>query len=167
MRGSGMTDGKIRIAEYREHDAAAVEALLRAAFERQDEADLVAALRESGSIWEEWVAIVDSRIVGHIALSRMRAPRDWACLAPVSVQPEWQGRGIGAALTRHGSARAGAPDAPAAIVVLGEPGFYAANGFDLDRAEALQSPFPISHTLIARPGTDWPEERLVYPEAFG
>ena len=37
----------------------------------------------------------DGRIVGYFALSWMAKPKGWLCLAPVAVQPEMQGRGIG------------------------------------------------------------------------
>ena len=53
------------------------------------------------------------------------------------------------------------------IVVLGEPGFYARNGFSSERAAQLTSPYPISHTLLAGPGETAPTETLVYPKAFG
>ena len=155
-----MTD--IRIEYARAHDAAAIEALLRAAFEQQDEADLVAALRRDGAIWVEWVATTGTTIVGFAALSRMRAPDGWACLAPVAVQPEHQNQGIGGALTR----RAAGFDQAEAVVVLGDPQFYGHHGFDHARAQKLFSPYPVSHTLIAG-GARSPEATLIYPAAFG
>ena len=51
-------------------------------------------------------------------------------------------------------------------VVLGKPSFYARCGFSSARAARLTSPYPIDHTLIARPGDDTPDESLLYPAAF-
>lgn len=142
-------------------DAASIEALLRVAFNGPDEADLIAALRLDRAMWTEWIAVEDTTIVGYAALSRMCAPLGWACLAPVAVQPERQRRGIGGALVRHAARLAG----PDAVVVLGDPAFYGAHGFDLARAARLSSPFPLSHTLIAG-GTGTPEAELIYPAAL-
>ncbi|CAM4346978.1 GNAT family N-acetyltransferase [Palleronia rufa] len=153
----------ISIESYRDHDAAATEALLRAAFAGQAEADLVFALRRGGAMAAERVAVMGGRSVGYLALSRMRGPKGWLCLAPVAVQPEWQGRGTGLSLLRDAAQVAGG----ATVVVLGEPAFYTRAGFSSARAERLASPYPLSHTLILRPGTDRPRETLVYPEAFG
>ncbi|MCB6179202.1 hypothetical protein LHP98_13835 [Rhodobacter sp. Har01] len=47
----------------------------------------------------------------------------------------------------------------------GKPAFHARCGLSLDRAARLQSPCPLDHTLIARPGDDCPEAELVDPAA--
>ena len=153
----------ISIESYRDHAAAATEALLRAAFAGQAEADLVFSLRREGAMAAERVAVMGGRSVGYLALSRMRGPKGWLCLAPVAVQPEWQGRGTGLSLLRDAAQGAGG----ATVVVLGEPAFYTKAGFSSARAARLASPYPLSHTLSLRPGTDRPRETLVYPEAFG
>ncbi len=41
-------------------------------------------------MWVELVAPWQGKIVGYAALSKMRAPQGWACLAPVAVLPEFQ-----------------------------------------------------------------------------
>ncbi len=72
------------------------------------------------------------------------------------------------ALIRRALGGAGLLDGPETptLVVLGKPSFYARAGFSLERAVRLISPYPISHTLIARAGDDVPERVLVYPPAF-
>ena len=150
------------ITPYRDHDAATVEALLRAAFGQQAEADLVEALRRDGAMAAEWLALAEDRVVGHVALSHMRAPEGWLCLAPLAVQPERQGQGIGSAVLHHVVRHV-----DATVVVLGEPSLYARAGFSKQRAQDLASPYPLSHTLILRPGDDRPTETLLYPAAFG
>ncbi|MHA6345572.1 GNAT family N-acetyltransferase [Roseivivax sp. CAU 1761] len=103
--------------------------------------------------------------VAYLALSQMRGPKGWLCLAPVAVAPPHQGRGIGRRAV--GMVAAWARAAGQTVVVLGETGFYERAGFSLARAQNLTSPYPVDHTLIARPGEDAPAETLVYPEAFG
>ncbi|MBJ3762584.1 N-acetyltransferase [Maribius pontilimi] len=144
-----------------DHDWAAIEGLLCVAFGQQDESDLVAALRRDRAIARERIAVMDARIVGYAALSAMRAPAGWLCLAPVAVQPERQGGGIGSALVRTLLAGAEGP-----VVVLGDPEFYGRLGFSAGAARNLVSPYPLSHTLLA--GLDGaPADRLIYPAAFG
>ncbi len=171
--------------EMRPGEAEEVDALLRAAFGGPDEAELVRALRRDGAMWAEMV-LPWGRIGAYAAVSRMVAPAGWGCLAPVAVLPEWQrgalwrgrredgwkedwrfGTRLVSMIVESILHNAGNPRAPQTLVVLGEPGFYERCGFSLARAQRLTSPYPLSHTLIARPGNDVPEERLVYPAAFG
>lgn len=137
-------------------------AVVRAAFGREDEAALLQALRADKAILAELVVTVGGRPVGHLALSWMREPEGWACLAPVSVHPDHQGRGIGGALVRAASGFG----ATHPVVVLGDPEFYGRHGFDRDRARNLVSPYPVSSTLLAG-GTGAPSCRLIYPAPFG
>lgn len=161
-------------------DFAEIDALLHAAFGGPEEAALIARLRRDGDTWHERVMDWNGHVAGYFALTRMVAPRGWACLAPVAVRPEWQrgalaieGTGapwrIGTEMIRTLAlaVQAGADDMPGTVVVLGEPDFYGPAGFSLHRAQNLRSPYPIAHTLIARPGDDAPEATLVYPAAFG
>lgn len=163
-----------------------IDALLVAAFGRRDEADLVCRLRAEGDMWMEVVKPWHGMIGAYAALSRMRAPAGWACLAPVAVLPRYQ-RGaaardpaqrhayaFGTRLVRELVSYVGAPDhlhaegpsPPTTIVVVGRPDFYTRAGFSFSRARSLVTPYPLAQTLIARPGTDVPAETLVYPPAF-
>lgn len=146
-------------------ERAAAGDLLRRAFAGPDEAELVERLRRSGAIAAERVIGRAGAIVAYAALSRMAAPEGWLALAPVAVDPGWQRRGLGIGLVRALVREARA--AGQTVVVLGDPAFYRRAGFSGWRAGALVSPFPISHTLIARPGRDRPRARLVYAAAFG
>ncbi len=170
--------GTIRPAQPSDYEE--IDALLRASFGGPEEAVLIERLRFDGATWHEMIMDHDGHVAAYYALTRMVAPRGWACLAPVAVRPEWQ-RGalarpdndapwqIGTDLTRSlvHPVDSGAPDMPGTVVVLGEPAFYRRTGFSSERAAQLRSPYPIAHTLIARPGTDQPDETLVYPAAFG
>ncbi len=146
----------------------AVEALLRAAFGGEEEVRLVAQLRKTGAMAGESVLPGPEGgdgPVGYFALSQMRQPNTWLCLAPVAIHPDWQGRGHGRRMLRMLAGWAAA--AGQRVVVLGEPGFYEGCGFSRARASALSSPYPIEHTLILAHGDDRPQATLVYPAAFG
>ncbi len=171
----------------RAEDFEEIDRLLTAAFGQPDEALLVRRLRADGVLWQECVMPWRGVIAGYAALSRMRAPEGWACLAPVAVLPRFQNgaaapnedmrrtfaigtrivRELAESLDPFGRLRSEGKDVPSTIVVLGKPSFYERAGFSLARAQRLTSPYPLDHTLIARPGDDLPEETLVYPAAFG
>lgn len=178
----------------------AVDQLLLAAFGGSEEIQLVHRLRQTGAIvqelilpWRDPARNNRSTIGAYAAISRMVAPENWFCLAPVAVKPEWQNGMLafnhptrnsyrfGTRLVRmvadpflyHDLARAMLSragllegDEPPTLVVLGKPSFYARCGFSQARAAKLISPYPITHTLIARPGDDVPQETLIYPKAF-
>ena len=144
----------------------AVDALLRAAFEGDDEARLVEALRKSGAMAGEMVLPgEEGQIIGYYALSSFIQPAGWLCLAPVAIHPDRQGQNLGKRLI--GQLGAWARATGNTIAVLGQSGFYEKCGFSGDRAARLTSPYPVSHTLLIGPGEDAPVETLVYPKAFG
>lgn len=89
-------------------DRAAVRRVVAAAFGQPDEAELVGRLHDAGDVVVSLVAELDGAIVGHVLLSRMTAPFPAPALAPVSVTPLHQNRGVGAALVRAALARAAA-----------------------------------------------------------
>ena len=176
------------MSALRPEDAGEVDALLRAAFPGPEEAALVRQLRADGAMASERIIRWQGRIGAYAAISRMAAPEGWFCLAPVAVLPEWQGGALAAGRPRleaafHLGSRivretvetfASRPvrnvterGLVPTLVVLGDPRFYARCGFSLERAARLVSPYPVDHTLIARPGDDVPEAKLVYPAAFG
>jgi len=174
----------------RPQDAGEVDRLLRAAFPGPEEAALVRQLRAEGEMVSERIIRWQGRIGAYAGISRMIAPEGWFALAPVAVRPEWQNGAFrsdrpgleegfrfgtqivqrtasmyidfGHVLRRELQPKDGKPT----LVVLGKPSFYARCGFSRERAARLTSPYPISHTLIARSGEDIPEGTLVYPSAF-
>ncbi|WP_294609982.1 GNAT family N-acetyltransferase [Roseovarius sp.] len=150
--------------EMRRGEEPAVAALLQRAFGGQDEVRLVEKLRRAGDIAGETVLPSDDGIVGYYALSVMRSPKRWLCLAPVAIDPDWQGQGHGRRMI--GLLSEWARMSGCYVVVLGQPGFYARAGFSLERAARLSSPYPITNTLLAGPGADVPEQSLIYPKAF-
>ena len=153
------------VREMQRGEEPAVEALLTRAFDGSEEARLVEALRRAGAMAGEMVVPGEDGPVGYYALSWMEAPKGWLCLAPVAVDPARQGQGIGRRMI--GQLSEWARLSQQVIVVLGDVPFYERAGFSQARAARLNSPYPVEHTLLAGPGEDVPEARLIYPRAFG
>ncbi len=120
----------------RAETAADVEAVRRVnelAFGRPAEANLVDALRSNVQPIISLVAILDDQVVGHILFSPVTIESEAEAfaamgLAPVAVRPEYQNRGVGAALIRSGLAecrRLGHE----IVIVLGHPAYYPRFGF--------------------------------------
>jgi len=161
------------IRDVTSHDHAAIRAVLRHAFEGDEEANLVEALRDDGDVLVELVAANDIAVFGHVAFSPLGVERaeqtlDAAALAPVAVLPAFQRKGVGAALIEAGVARCQTLGVPA-IVVLGHADYYPRFGFSVRLAEKLEAPFA-GPNLMARefvPGCLQQGGRLRYAAAFG
>lgn len=95
------------------------------------EQDLVTALRNSQAFVPQCslVAVEDERIIGHILFTRVQVGDETAlALAPLSVLPSHQGKGVGLALMKAGH------DAARSLgygysIVLGHPGYYPRAGY--------------------------------------
>jgi putative acetyltransferase len=117
-------------------DAAAITHAIEEAFRfhppsNQTEHRIVLALREAGALAISLVAELDGKVVGHIAFSRVQisdGSPNWYGLAPVSVIPELQRKGIGSALIKEGLTLLRELGA-AGCVVLGDPDTYQRFGF--------------------------------------
>jgi len=116
-------------------DAAAVDTLLRCAFGRAAEAELVARLRREAPGSLALVAERAGSIAGHILFSAVTIEgreRSWPAvgLGPMAVEPDDQRRGIGSALVRAGL-DACAARGEGLVFVLGHPDYYPRFGFRL------------------------------------
>lgn len=124
------------IRDERPEDPSAIHAVIRDAFAPMpfsdgSEAELVDRLRQSGGLSLSLVAERDGEIVGHIGFSPVTVddmPGPWRQLAPVSVRPDLQRRGIGSALIRAGLVRLESQGIEACFV-LGDPEYYPRCGF--------------------------------------
>lgn len=126
---------------------AAVREIVEAAFARTAEADLVEQLHADGDVAISLVAKEEDEIIGHVVFSRMKAPFRAIGLAPISVAPSEQGRGIGSLLIEAGLTRA-ATDGWDAVFVLGDPAFYGRFGFEAGLASGFTSPYAGPYFMV-------------------
>jgi putative acetyltransferase len=158
---------EITIRTETEDDESAVATVLERAFGQVDEVRLVSQLRIDGDVAISLVAAAGSEIVGHIMLSGMVAPFRALGLAPLSVVPERQQKGIGRSLVEEGFKRA-REQGWEAVFVLGDPGYYTRFGFRLDLAQGFSSPYTGPHFMALPLGLQLPASsgRLDYAPAF-
>jgi len=105
----------------------------QAAFDRNDEADLVNRLRNNDGVLLSLVAELDGVLVGHILFSIVTVTNDTETfdavgLAPVAVLPEHQNQGVGGALIEAGlqMCREHGHDL---VFLIGHPTYYPRFGF--------------------------------------
>lgn len=146
MPGASVPGASVR--EAGPADAAALDALYTAAFPDEDLAPLVRALLDRDDV-ASLVAPGDAREsgppVGHVALSACRVGdgegTPVTLLGPLAIAPAHRRRGIGTTLVRAGMERMRA-DGAAALLVLGDPAYYARHGFRPERGIAPPCPLP-------------------------
>jgi len=144
-----MSQEAILIRSETPADHAAISEVVSLAFGRADEARLVGALRASEAFIPELslVAEFDGRIVGHLLFTRLHIRTPDAsvaalALAPLSVHPEVQNRGIGMQLTRDGLDRCRRLS-HGLVIVLGHPTYYPRFGFRPAVPAGILAPFPL------------------------
>jgi putative acetyltransferase len=119
----------IEIRKERPGDIPAIREINRRAFEQDQEANIVEALRANGAALLSLVAVLNDRVVGHIMYSPVEVNQlAGAGLGPMAVLPEHQREGIGSRLIEAGTEqleRAGCPF----IVVVGHAEYYPRFGF--------------------------------------
>lgn len=154
-------------------DFPAIRAIIRHAFDRAVEANLIEDLRDAGEVVCEFVAASEIALQGHILYSPLAIERPGptikaAALGPVAVAPAFQRRGLGGQLIRAGNARC-AELGYAAIIVLGHRDYYPRFGFSAAAAESLQAPFAGEDfmALELTPGALRDGGRVRYAAAFG
>lgn len=110
-------------------------AFLNAEYTSNDEHNLVARLRHTTAFIPELslVAVVDGKIIGHIMFTKIgiKAEQDTKTslmLAPVSVLPEMQGKGIGEKLILEGHKIARSLGFTS-VILVGHPEYYPRFGY--------------------------------------
>jgi putative acetyltransferase len=154
-------------------DAAAIEDVTVAAFLHEPHADhteqlVVAALRAAGALSISLVAEVDGAVVGHVAVSPVSisdGSTGWFGLGPISVHPEFQGRGIGTRLMQE-ALRLLREWRAAGCVVLGDPGYYSRFGFKPEASLVLPD-VPPEYFQAVSFGPSLPRGVVTYHAAFG
>jgi putative acetyltransferase len=132
-----MVEGQIvEIRPERPGDEEAIAEVNRAAFDDEYEVGIVAGIRDSEHFIPELslVAEADGRIVGHIMFSIItlvrfdRPAEKILTLAPMSVLPAMQRKGIGSKLVRAGMEKA-RELGHEIVIVIGHPEYYPRFGF--------------------------------------
>lgn len=136
-----MENIKITLRNELPEDYDASEELTRDAFWNHyapgcDEHYLLHIMRNDASFVKElsFVAEVNKKLVGHIAYAMSKIVgddgnvTDVLTFGPISVLPEYQGRGIGSALVEHTKGMAQAMGYKA-ILIYGDPDYYCRFGF--------------------------------------
>ncbi len=145
---SGPSGPTVRPERTIEHDA--IGQVVAAAFSHHVQvAGLVDALRRSPVFVADLslVATVAGDVVGHVMLTRAELLDDdlvrhrVLVLSPLSVVPEQQRRGIGAALVRSALGRADADGEPL-VVLQGSPRYYPRFGFRDSRTLGIWMDLP-------------------------
>ncbi len=128
-----MTNLTIRPESF--EDARGIDIVNISAFEEEDEARLVTAIRHSPAYLPEFSLVAESheRIVGHLMMflahiDQQGSRTDILALAPMSVLPSHSHRGIGSELITTALEQAKEQGFPA-VAVAGYPDYYSRFGF--------------------------------------
>ena len=125
----------VEIRRERPEDVPGIRNVNDRAFGRPEEGAVVDELRASCEGQLSLVAVVDGAVVGCALFGPVALEEDdggtvsGMGLAPLAVLPEFQGQGIGTALTSAGLAIIRHAPCPF-VVVLGHPGYYPRFGFE-------------------------------------
>lgn len=162
----------IEVRSERPGDAPSVhritaQAFLHAPHAGHTEQFIVDALRRAGSLTISQVAEANGALIGHVAISPVTVSSGtlgWFGLGPISVLPEYQGRGVGSKLMKSALSALAAMGA-SGCVVLGDPGYYGRFGFRV--VEGLFYPgAPVEFFQALSFGDAFPQGAVSYHEAF-
>ncbi|MGG0650468.1 N-acetyltransferase [Bacillus mycoides] len=139
--------------DYRKTEEVVKEAFLNEEFSDKKEHELVKRIRECDAFIPELsIVAVDEEIVGHIMLSKITIEQDGTtvdslALAPVSVAPSHQKKGIGGKLIGAALEKAKEPGY-GSVVVLGHPEYYPKFGFKKASEWNIKAPFEVPEEVF-------------------
>lgn len=144
----------IVIRQEAEQDYSKTERLVEEAFRNEEYTDhteqfLVAKLRKSDAFIPELslVAEQDQELIGHVLLTKIAIEKDGKqttslALAPVSVLPDYQNKGVGSQLILAALTKA-KELGYLSVIVLGHDTYYPKFGFQPASDFGIQSPFEV------------------------
>lgn len=173
---------EIKLRQETEQDHKSVFQVIQKAFENEEYSDhkeqfLVERLRKSNTFIPELsiVAEVDNKNVGHILLTKLEIENDIntyesLALAPVSVLPEFQGKGVGSKLILH-SHEVAKELGYKSIILLGHEKYYPRFGYELTNKYGIEMPFDVPAencmvAVLAKNGLSGVRGKVIYPDAF-
>jgi predicted N-acetyltransferase YhbS len=112
------------------------------------EHEMVARLRRSDAFVPELSLVAeDDEIVGHILLTKVKIKKEdftkeSLALAPVSVLPDYQNKGVGKRLMTE-ALRVAKESGFQSVIVLGHPAYYPKFGFKPASQWGIQAPFEV------------------------
>ncbi len=115
-----------------------------------NEQDLVVRLRRSKVFIPELslVAEVNDKVIGHIMFTKLKVGKtEQLCLAPLSVMPEYQGKGIGGMLINEGHKVAKSLNYDFSIVI-GYPQYYSRFGYVDAEMYSIRAPFDLPKNVF-------------------
>lgn len=145
---------EIVIREETSDNYNAVEEMIQKAFSNEEYSDknehiLVSQIRKSEAFIPQLslVAFNQNKLVGHILLSKIKIidgdhAVDSLALAPVSVAPDQQKKGIGSQLI-HAALEKAKELGFHSVIVLGHPNYYPKFGFKRASSWNIQAPFEV------------------------
>ncbi|WP_431244628.1 GNAT family N-acetyltransferase [Flavobacterium sp. P21] len=172
----------IKIRQERKDDFESVFQLIEKAFEKEEYSDhkeqfLVERLRKSEAFIPELsiVAETENKIIGHILFTKLQIKNESQtfhslALAPVSVLPEFHGKGIGSKLIFHGHEIAKKLGYKS-VILLGHQDYYPRFGYELCKKYNIKMPFevPAENCMVislTEDGLSNVSGEVVYPSAF-
>ncbi|GAA3733456.1 N-acetyltransferase [Flavobacterium ginsengisoli] len=173
---------EIKLRQENKNDFESVFHLIEKAFEKEEYSDhkeqfLVERLRKSDAFIPELsiVAEIDNHIIGHILFTKLEIKNESQtfpslALAPVSVLPEFQGKGVGSKLILHGHEIAKSLGYKS-VILLGHQDYYPKFGYELCEKYNIKMPFdvPTENCMVialAEDGLKGVSGEVVYPKAF-
>lgn len=141
---------RVNIRQENKDDINVVFEVNKLAFGQDNEANLVELLRQSKAFIPELslVATLDNKIVGHILFTKIQIVNDdkseteSLALAPMAVRPEFQNKGIGKQLIKHGLDKARELKHKS-VIVLGHEHYYPKFGFVPADKWNIKSPYEV------------------------
>jgi putative acetyltransferase len=157
-------------------DVIEVGRVVAAAFGGEPVAELLRDLRRDHAwLGLSHVAELDGEVVGHVSLTRawVDAPErlvEVLVLSPLSVRPDRQRNGVGAALVRASLERLEAREEPL-VFLEGSPAYYPRLGFVPGStlgltAPSTRIPAPAFQVVTLPTYEPWMRGALVYPDVF-
>ncbi|MCZ1177934.1 GNAT family N-acetyltransferase [Acinetobacter pittii] len=162
----------IIIRDEQAEDIEAIEKLTKAAFQNAEHTShtehfIVNSLRDHGQLTISLVAVEDSSIIGHIAISPVEISSGeigWYGLGPISVHPDKQGYGIGSLLMKESLEKLKQFGAQG-CVLLGDPRYYSRFGFK-NYPELILPDVPSEYFQALTFSGNIPKANVKYHEAF-